>query len=112
MSNREIKKKKEIIINRLETFKDISVESSKLKNNKYYFERLESKKDYINLVFLDIDEETLEICNYNLSNCKIQTLDFSYLESIYAQRFDFLNNKNKDKIYLFIGKNKKLNFSV
>ena len=53
----------------------------------------------------------LEICNYNLSNCKIQTLDFNYIESIYAQRFNFLKNKNKDKVYLFIGKNKKSNLT-
>ena len=109
-TSEDLKNLKDIIVKRLETFKDISIESSKLKNNKYYFERLESKKDYINLVFLNIDKETLEICDYNLSNCKILTLDFNYLESIYAQRFDFLNYKNKDKIYLFIGKNKKINF--
>ncbi len=110
LTSEDLKNIKDIIVERLEKFNDISVESSKLKNNKYYFERLESKKDYINLVFLDIEKETLEICNYNLSNCKTQTLDFNYLESVYAQRFDFLNDKNKDKIYLLIGKNKKLNF--
>ena len=110
LTSEDLKNIKDIVVKRLESFKDISINSSKLKSNKYYFERLESKKDYINLVFLDIDKETLEICNYNLSNCKIQNLNLDYLESVYAQRFNFLINKNKKKVYLFVGKNKKFNF--
>ena len=110
LTSEDLNNLKQIIVKRLESFKNISIESPKLNNRKYYFERLESKKDYINLVFLDIDKKKLEICDYNLSNCKIQTLNFDYIESIYAQRFDFLKNENKDKVYLFIGKNKKFNF--
>jgi hypothetical protein len=110
LTSEDLNNLKQIIVKRLESFKNISIESPKLNNRKYYFERLVSKKDYINLVFLDVDKKKLEICDYNLSNCKIQTLNFDYIESIYAQRFDFLKNKNKDKVYLFIGKNKKFNF--
>ncbi len=110
LTSEDLNNLKGIIVKRLETFKNISIENSKLINREYYFERLVSKKDYINLVFLDVDEKKLEICNYNLSNCKIQTLDFNYIESIYAQRFNFLKNENKEKVYLFIGKNKKFNF--
>ncbi len=111
LTSEDLNNLKQIIVKRLEAFKNISIENSKLKNRKYYFQRLVSKKDYINLVFLDVDKKKLEICDYNLSNCKIQTLNFDYIESIYAQRFDFLKNKNKDKVYLFIGKNKKFNFT-
>ena len=110
INSEDLENIKNIIIRRLEAFKNIPIESLEQKNNKYYFERLESKKDYINLVFLDIEKETIEICDYNLANCKIQTLDFKYLESIYAQRFDFLNNKDMDQIYLFVGKNKIFDF--
>lgn len=106
----DLKNIKDIIIRRLEAFKNISTESLEQKTNVSYFERLESKKDYINLVFIDIDKKTIEICNYNLSDCKIQTLDLNYLESIYAQRFDFLDNKDNNQIYLFVGNDKKFNF--
>ncbi len=111
LTSEDLNNIKDIIIRRLEIFKNISIENSKLQNRANYFERLVSKKDYINFVFLDIDKRKFEICDYNFSNCKIQTLDFNYVESVYAQRFDFLKNKNKDKVYLLIGKNKQFNFA-
>ena len=111
LTSEDLNNLKDIIVRRLEIFKNISIENSKLKNRKYYFEKLVSKKEYINLVFLDIDKEKLEICDYNLTNCIIQALDLNYIESIIAQRFDFLKDRNKDKVYLFIGEKKKFNFA-
>mgnify|MGYP005990432309 CR=1 FL=1 len=103
MTKKEFSNLKDIIINRLEIIKNIKPEKIKFKILDSYFEKFNSEKNFVNLVFAN--ENQIEICNIDLTDCKKKNIDYKNVRYLYAQNFNFLKGK-KDRIFLFIGKNK------
>ena len=109
MTKKEFSNLKNIIISRLEIIKNIQPKKIKFKILNSYFEKFQSERDFVNLVFAN--ENQIEICNIDLSNCQKKTIDYENVRYLYAQNFNFLKSE-KDEIFLFIGKSENYHESI
>ena len=94
---------KKIISHRLETINKLKPKKIKFENLDSYYNKLISEKDSLRLIFAN--KNIIEICNIDLSNCKKKIIKYENIKFLFAQNFDFLEDK-KNLIYLFIGNNK------